>query len=200
MYDWRKITAEERLKLLEMRHARKLPWHSPPHFDFSGSHCYLISAACYEHAHVIGQNPRRMTACERGTLEVYSYFCLSVYAWCILPNHYHALVMTERIKALRQALCRFHGRTSFEWNAEDNSRGRKVWHNCFERRIKSERHFWATMNYVHHNPVQHGYTTRWQDWPWSSAREFLKNEGRQRAIEIWEKYPILDYGKKWDLL
>ena len=198
MYDWRKITTHERQKLLRIRHARKLPWHSPPHFDFAGNHCYLISSACYEHAHLIGQNPQRMTDCERETLAVFRCFCLSLYAWCILPNHYHALVKTDRIKALRQALGRYHGRSSFQWNVEDNCRGRKVWHNCFERRIKSERHFWATLNYVHHNPVKHGYVDRWQDWPWSSAREFLEHEGRQRAIELWEKYPLLDYGNKWD--
>ena len=198
MYYWRKINADERQQLVRMRQARKLPWHSPPHFDFAGSHCYLISAACYEHAHLIGQSFERMNECERETLEVYGYFCLSLFAWCILPNHYHALVKTDRIKALRQALGSFHGRSSFRWNTEDDCKGRKVWHNCFERRIKSERHFWATLNYIHHNPVQHGYVTRWQDWPWSSAKEFLEQEGRRRAIEIWEKYPILNYGKKWD--
>jgi putative transposase len=199
MYNWRKVTEQERQHLLRVRRARKLPKHSLPHFDFDGSHCYLISAACYEHAPFIGRNPQRMTECECETLEIYGNFCLSLYAWCILPNHYHALVKTDQIKALRQALGQFHGQTSYRWNLEDNCRGRKVWYNCFERRIKSERHFWATLNYVHHNPVQHGYVARWQDWPWSSAREFLKRKGRERAIEIWEKYPVLDYGKKWDI-
>lgn len=69
----------------------------------------------------------------------------------------------------------------------------------FERPIKSKRHFWATLNYVHHNPVHHGYVDRWQDWPWSSAADFIKVVGRPRAVELWLQYPILDYGKKWDL-
>ncbi|HXI88717.1 MAG TPA: hypothetical protein VNO24_01765 [Blastocatellia bacterium] len=62
--------------------------------------------------------------------------------------------------------------------------------------MKSERHFWASLNYVHHNPVHHGYVERWQDWPWSSAAEFLQRVAREKAAEIWKKYPILDYGKK----
>jgi putative transposase len=199
MYDWRKMTGQEREEILAARHARNLPWHSPPHFDFEGTHHYLISAACYEHADIIGCSPERMSECERETLKIYRSFCLSLHAWCILPNHYHALVKTDRVKALRQALGRFHGRSSFRWNNKDNCRGRKVWYNCFERRIKSERHFWATLNYIHHNPVAHGYVHRWQDWPWSSAATFLTQVGRERTLELWHGYPILDYGKSWDL-
>jgi hypothetical protein len=48
-------------------------------------------------------------------------------------------------------------------------------------------------------PVHHGYVQAWQDWPWSSAAEFLKRAGRAQAMEIWKRYPILDYGKKWDI-
>jgi len=55
------------------------------------------------------------------------------------------------------------------------------------------------MNYVHHNPVHHGYVQRWQDWPWSSATAFLEKVGAEKAREIWQEYPILDYGKKWDV-
>jgi putative transposase len=198
MYNWRKMTDEERQEALKVRRARKLPWHSPPHLNFEGVHQYLISSACYEHAPIIGTSPKRLTECEEGVLEVCNHFCRSIYAWCILPNHYHAVVKTDQIKELRRALGQFHGRSSFIWNSEDNTRGRKVWHNCFERPIKSERHFWATLNYVHHNPVHHGYVDHWQDWPWSSAREFIEVVGRSRALDLWIQCPILDYGKKWD--
>jgi len=198
MYDWRKMSDVERQQALESRRVRKLPWHSPPHLDFAGTHQYLISAACYEHAHIIGQSSHRLNECEEELLKVCNNFCLSLYGWCILPNHYHTVVKTDRIRELRHALGRFHGRTSFRWNDEDRGRRRKVWHNCFERPIKSERHFWATLNYVHHNPVYHGYVHHWQDWPWSSARQFLNDVGRNRALEVWLRYPILNYGKKWD--
>ena len=84
-------------------------------------------------------------------------------------------------------------------NGEDSARGRKVWYNCFERPMKSSRHFWTTLNYVHHNPVHHDYVQEWQDWPWSSAAEFLERVGRVQALAIWTQYPIMDYGKKWDV-
>ena len=198
MYDWRKMSDLERRSALALRRGRKLPWHSPPHFARDGTYRYLISAACYDHNHLIGRSSERLTECEAEILRICDDLCLSLYAWCILPNHYHVLVRTDQARKLLYELGQFHGRSSFRWNAEDGCRGRKVWHNCFERRIRSERHFWATLNYVHHNPIHHGYVDRWQDWPWSSAAEFLEEVGQDNALKLWREYPILDYGKKWD--
>jgi putative transposase len=64
--------------------------------------------------------------------------------------------------------------------------------------MKSDRHFWATINYIHHNPVHHGYVRRWQEWPFSSGGSFIKQFGHERAREIWKEYPIDKYGKNWD--
>jgi putative transposase len=140
-----------------------------------------------------------MSECEATLLALLHDYGTAVYAWCILPNHYHLLVRTDRIKELRAEIGRFHGRASFKWNSEDQRRGRKVWYNCLEREIRSGRHFWATVNYIHHNPVRHEYVDQWQDWPWSSAAEFLERIGNERALRIWLGYPVLDYGKKWDV-
>ncbi len=115
-------------------------------------------------------------------MEVCRELSSEVYGWCVLPNHYHVLLKTSRIKELRRRIGKFHGVTSFIWNGEDRARGRKVWHNCFERPMKSERHFRASLNYVHHNPVHHGYVQHWQDWPYSSAVEFWSNWD---AIKFW---------------
>jgi len=47
--------------------------------------------------------------------------------------------------------------------------------------------------------VHHGYVAHWQDWPWSSAADFLRQIGRENAEAIWREYPILECGKKWDV-
>ena len=199
MYDYRKMTPAQRAEAVEYRQSRHRPWHSPPHGDPANIDRYLITAACYDHRSVIGANPARMTACEDGVLSARQSIGAEVCAWCILPNHYHVLIKSARLRELTKEIGMFHGRSSHSWNDDENSRGRKVWHRCFDRRVRSERHFWATVNYVHHNPVYHGYVERWQDWPWSSSSEFLKSVGREEAMRIWADYPILDYGKKWDI-
>jgi REP-associated tyrosine transposase len=193
------MTEYQRRQILELRKARNLPWHSPPHLDFNVARQYLISSSCYKHTPVIGKDPGRMSECESEILGICGSLNSRIYAWCILPNHYHVFLRTERIRELRRKIGQFHGRSSFEWNRIGNRRGRKVWYNCFERPMKSERHFWATLNYVHHNPVHHGYVRQWLDWPWSSAGQYLEKVGLEGAKRIWLEYPILDYGKKWDI-
>jgi putative transposase len=199
MYLWRNMTEKQREDALAYRRTRRFPKHSPPHFDFENERQYIVTAACYEHLLIIGETVDRMNECEKGILEICEKFATDIYAWCVLPNHYHILLKTEQIKALRKQLGLFHGRMSFKWNGEDNARGRQVWHNCFERAMRSEGHFYASLNYVLHNPVHHGYCKRWRDWQWSNAKEYLQETGAETAAEIWREYPILDYGKKWDV-
>jgi putative transposase len=121
-----------------------------------------------------------------------------VHAWCVLPNHYHALLTTDQILLVLKSLAKLHGRLSFLWNGEENTRGRQVWCGAVEREMRGERHFWATMNYVHHNPVRHGYVQKWSEWPYSSALDYLAGVSREDAELIWKEYPLLEYGAGWD--
>src|SRR5258707_581902 len=157
MYDYRKLTPAQRHEIVEYRRSQERPWHSPPHWQFDGQRQFIISAACFDHAPVIGKSLERMTDFESWLLELCEKFSSDLYAWCLLPNHYHMLLKTDRVKDLRREIGKVHGRSSFQWNGEDNARGRQVWHNCFDREIKSHRHFWASVNYIHNNPVKHGY-------------------------------------------
>jgi putative transposase len=122
----------------------------------------------------------------------------STAAWCVLPNHYHVLVETPDVVEFARKLGQLHGRTSHAWNGEERRRGRQVFHGSADRFMRSDRHMLATINYVHHNPVHHGYVRRWTDWPWSSAVEYLEAIGRDEAERRWREHPIRDYGKGWD--
>jgi putative transposase len=197
MYNWRKMNSAQRAEALELRQRMSVPWHGPPH-RIGDRPLYHVTAACYEHQPVIGQSPERMAVFEQLLLETLGTNSEQVMAWCVLPNHYHALVRTEAVLGVLADLGRLHGRASFNWNGEEERRGRQCWHRAAERTMRSERHQWATVNYIHHNPVHHGYVARWQDWPYSSAAQFVESVGRERAEEIWREYPVLDYGKGWD--
>jgi putative transposase len=159
---------------------------------------FHITAACFEHRPYIGSTPARLDAFTRDLLALFIAHASQTLAWCVLPNHYHALVEAPDILALLRELGRFHGRTSHAWNGEENARGRKVFFSAVERAMRSDRHFWATLNYVHHNPVHHGYVERWTDWPWSSATEFLAQIDPDEAKRLWREYPLDGYGQGWD--
>jgi putative transposase len=197
MYRWRKLNDEERRQVLAWRLAMQRPLHSPHHLD-SGRRQYLVTAACYEHMPHVGLSVERMNDFAQKWLHCLHQGGERILAWVILPNHYHALVESERILELLSDLGQLHGRTSFDWNGKEGQRGRKVWCNAVESAMKNVDHSHATLNYVHHNPVKHGYAAKWTDWPWSSAADYLEKVGRAEAERLWQKYPIESYGAGWD--
>ncbi|QDU30367.1 hypothetical protein ETAA8_54950 [Anatilimnocola aggregata] len=197
MYRWRQLTPEQRQAVLVERQSHRLPWHGPPHYE-SESQLYLVTAACYEHQPIIGLSPERMIGFEAELMTVCNDFSKQVFAWIVLPNHYHVLLHAPQIKTLLKQLGQLHGSTSFRWNSEDRQRGRHCWHRAAETAMKSERHFWATLNYVLNNAVRHQYVMCWQDWPHSNAAQYLADVGRELAEKRWREYPVLDYGDGWD--
>src|SRR5690606_15290729 len=50
MYEYRKLTPEQRQQLVEERQAKGYPPHQPPH-PLQEENYYLLTAVCYEHQH-----------------------------------------------------------------------------------------------------------------------------------------------------
>jgi putative transposase len=197
MYRWRKMTPEQRKETLEQRKLQRHPKHSPRHFH-DGKGLYLLTSTCYEHQPWIGGTDTRMDRFSSDLLEVLGHHATRVDAWVVLHNHYHAVVLTDSLTELLRDLGQLHGRSSFQWNGEDETRGRKVWFNTMERKISSDAHHIAAIHYVHHNPVKHGYVKKWDQWKWSSAKEYLARLGREEVERRWREYPLLNFGAGWD--
>ncbi len=83
-------------------------------------------------------------------------------------------------------------------NLEDGQRKRKVWYRCQDRIMRSDSHYYTTLNYIHNNPVKHGYVSSWSDWPFSSFAWYSQTSGRDWLDDLWNLYPVLDYGAVWD--
>ncbi len=198
MYDNKRMSEVELKSLLGHRKRNRLPWHYPPRYDQGARH-YMITAACYEHMPIIGAKPARQFELERCLVELLAEDSSGVIrAWVVLPNHYHVLVFAPHVLCLLKEIGKMHGRLSRQWNLEDGAVGRKVWHGAVETLVKSDRHYHAILNYIHHNPVKHGYVRRWQDWPVSSAQNYLNSVGLEEATRRWKEYPVDDFGKGWD--
>jgi putative transposase len=108
MYYYRNLSPEQQNEVVVYRRQQRRPWHSPPHWNFEGERQFFISGTCFEHDQVIGVSHERMTECENALLEVCGNYAGVIYAWCILPNHYHILVKTDQVKELRKEIGRFH--------------------------------------------------------------------------------------------
>jgi len=196
MYRYRSLTPAQKLAILAERRERGFPWHSPPHLEAPGEF-RIVTGACFEHRSILDSTERRQWFAEE-LLKSLAEMDVTCAAWCVLPNHYHVLVRIVRIKEFTVGIGRLHGRTSYEMNREDSKRGRRIWYRCADRCMRSERHFYASVNYIHNNPVKHGYVKRWQHWPFSSAHAYLEEKGRDWLLRVWREYPLYNYGDGWD--
>jgi putative transposase len=196
MYEYRKLSLEERQKLVQERLARGYPPHQPPH-PIREETFYLLTAACYEHRHHLHSHERRQTVLDL-VFEQFIQHGMDVRAWVVLTNHYHLLVYVNKFEALKGIFQQIHGPTSVAWNQADKAQGRKMWYRYSDRVIRSERHYYTTLNYIHYNPVKHGLAASPYDWVWSSVHWYLEYNGREWLRDLWRSYPVRDYGKYWD--
>lgn len=196
MYKYRHLTPQQQKELVQQRLLLGFPPHSPPH-QIREENFYLLTAACYEHQHHMELQFRRQQLLNK-IFEQYIINGLEISAWSILPNHYHLLVYVNDFNLLSNIFRLVHGSTSYQWNKEDKVRNRKVWYSYSDRAIRSERHYYTTLNYIHYNAVRHDWVESPYEWSESSVSWYLENYGRQWLRDCWVNYPVKDFGVAWD--
>ncbi|WP_238360788.1 transposase [Iningainema tapete] len=130
MYEYRKLTPEQKAELVKHRLSRGYPPHSPPH-PVQDRPFYLLTAACYEHKSHMHSESRRQQLLNT-IFEKFITDDVTVCAWAILPNHYHLLVHIVNFDVLSDLFRRIHGATYRQWNLEENVTKRKVWYSWSE--------------------------------------------------------------------
>ena len=197
-YGYRKLSPEEREEVVNFRRERGYPLHAPPH-PFREAGAYLITAANFEHKHIM-KIPERRTEFELRLLKAVREITDDLIAWVILQNHYHFLAYIQSLDHVSVVLNQLHGTTSREWNIEDGLTGkRRVWYKFADTYIRNEGHLHTAFNYIHYNPVKHGYASDPYEWEWSSLRLYYEDHGKDWLRDHWKSYkPPLDFGKGWD--
>ncbi len=90
-------------------------------------------------------------------------------AWCVMPNHVHAVVTPSDGWELTAIL---HSWKSFTAHQADKILKRQgaLWEReSFDHLIRTFEHFQAFVHYVENNPVEARLCQAPEDWPWSSA-------------------------------
>tara|TARA_B100000315_G_scaffold161841_1_gene150343 strand:+ start:108 stop:776 length:669 start_codon:yes stop_codon:yes gene_type:complete len=98
-----------------------------------------------------------------------------VWAYCLMPNHVHLMLVPSDEGGLQNALQEAHRRYTRQINRQKDWKG-YLWQGRFASCPLDERHMLAAARYVELNPVRAGLTRRAEDWPWSSARAHLAGE------------------------
>lgn len=197
-YEYRKLSLKEREEIVRYRSERGYPLHAPPH-PFREAGVYMISVANFEHRAIM-HSPKRRTEFEIRLLNAIKQITKELIAWVVLPNHYHILLSVQSLEDVSTTLKHLHGTISREWNIEDNLTGkRRVWYKFADTYIRNDAHFHVAFNYIHYNPVKHGYVSDQYEWPWSSLAIYYKEKGKDWLQEHWLAYiPPVDFDKGWD--
>jgi|1186.fasta_scaffold33042_2 putative transposase len=121
-------------------------------------------------------------ACRRSRVEIWAY--------CLMPNHVHLVVVPSSSEALRCAVGEAHRRYTGEVNRRERWTGH-LWQGRFASFVMDDRHMIAAARYVELNPVRAGLVSRAGDYPWSSARAHLRgrDDGLVTAAPLLERIP-----------
>ena len=116
----------------------------------------------------------------------------AVWAYCLMPNHVHLILVPKDADGLRAALGEAHRRYTWRINRREDWRG-YLWQGRFASFPMDEAHLLACARYVELNPVRAGLKRRARDWRWSSARAHLagRDDGLVRVA------PLLDLVPDW---
>jgi len=100
---------------------------------------------------------------------------VEVWAWCLMPNHVHLILVPTDADGLRRALSRVHRIYAGAIQARRRKTGH-FWQGRFGAVAMDEAHLAAALRYVALNPVRARLVERAQDWPWSSVHAHLGGE------------------------
>ncbi len=115
---------------------------------------------------------------------------VEVWAWCLMPNHVHLILVPSDPDGLRRALARVHRVYAGTIQARRKRTGH-FWQGRFGAVAMDEDHLAAALHYVSLNPVRARLVQRAQDWRWSSTRAHLrgKDDGLTALAPIRERFP-----------
>lgn len=117
---------------------------------------------------------------------------VAVWAYCLMPNHVHLILVPSDEDGLRAALGEAHRRYTRQVNFREGWRG-YLWQGRFASFPMDEAYLLACARYVELNPVRAKLARRARDWRWSSARAHLDG----RDDELVKTRPLLDLVPDW---
>jgi len=89
------------------------------------------------------------------------------HSYCLMTNHYHALVWTPRAN-LASGMHRLNGNYAQSFNRRHRRMGHVFYRRYASVLIQSDAHFVEAVQYIAMNPVRAGAAKTPLDWEWSS--------------------------------
>ncbi len=103
--------------------------------------------------------------------EMSERFQIDLYAWCLMPDHFHLLVRVEKGDELSRAMQWCMTTHVRRYHRHYRSSGH-IWQGRYKSfAVVDHDHFLTVARFVEGNPVRTGLVKSATDWAWSSHRE-----------------------------
>ena len=135
------------------------------------------------------QNSICRDALRKAITDIKQQYAFEIHGWVLLPEHMHCIWQLpdgdsdygKRWSLIKAGFSRRMHASGFKPNVVNASQNKRheagFWQRRFwEHLIKDEDDYRTHMDYLHYNPVKHGYVCTVQDWPFSSFHR-LVNDG-----------------------
>jgi len=123
-------------------------------------------------------------------------WCLSsgveIWAYCLMPNHVHLIVVPECKSSLARGIGEAHRRYTRYINFKKSWKG-YLWQGRFASFPMDEEYLLNSVRYVELNPVRAKLVEKVEDYRWSSARAHL-NGHDDMLVKV---KPMLDRVENW---
>lgn len=105
-------------------------------------------------------------------------------AMVIMPEHLHAIITlpegdneyAKRWSLIKSNFSRQIPKTEHVSASRASKNERGIWQRRYwEHLIRDDRDFETHVNYIHYNPVKHGYVQQAADWPYSSIHRYIRS-------------------------
>jgi len=100
---------------------------------------------------------------------------VEVWAYCLMPNHVHLVVVPSSEEGLARGVGEAHRRYTRRINFRKRWRGH-LWEGRFSSCVMDEAHLLAAVRYVETNPVRARLCRKPWRYPWSSAAAHVAGE------------------------
>ena len=117
---------------------------------------------------------------------------VAVWAYCLMPNHVHLILVPRHGEGLRAALGEAHRRYTRHINFREGWRG-YLWQGRFASFAMDQPYLLACARYVELNPVRAKLAGTARAWKWSSARAHLAGED-DGVVTV---HPLLEQVSDW---
>jgi len=142
----------------------------------------FITVVTYNRNMILIENVDLLRDCLNATKDIFDF---EIDAFVILPDHFHVILSPKNINEFSKIMGyfkkeftkaigdEFKNSNISESRLKRNEKG--VWQRRFyEHIIRDEDDLRKHLDYIHYNPIKHGYVSSVNDWEFSSFNKFVQ--------------------------